>query len=223
MWITKLTWKHDCMLGNRCKKFNVSATGYPLDTYEENGRRYHTYFKVLNGKEEDINEFVEDLKKDKRVLELEFEGNSLFFLSYYEIEELVPTTFYHKRIFFVKPIVVDNGGVEHWELASWKKEYLSEFIINTQKTTHGLEFFKILKIEQTKITDVYFPHAMPKLTKGQKSAFELAFNEGYYKYPRETDLQSLAKLAKVSLPTFREHIMRAEERLIPDLVKSLPK
>jgi predicted DNA binding protein len=223
MWVTKLTWKHDCMVGNRCKKHNVSATGYPLETYEEKGKRYHTYFKVLNGRDENIIAFVEDLKKDKRVLEVEFEGNTVFFRTYYNIDELVPTTFYHKKIFFVKPIVVDTQGVEHWELASWKKEYLSDFILNTQKSTEGLEFFKVLKIEQTKITDVFFPHAMPLLTKGQKNALELAYKEGYYSFPRKIELQKLAKIAKVSLPTFREHLMKAEERLMPNLIKSISK
>jgi predicted DNA binding protein len=52
-------------------------------------------------------------------------------------------------------------------------------------------------------------------------AFELAIENGYYSWPKGTDFIELAKKMKVSVPTFREHLKRAESKLIPDLIKTI--
>ena len=48
MWICKLKWKHDCIIGKRCEKFNVKVIGYPIDFYEEEikikGKNVKKYF-----------------------------------------------------------------------------------------------------------------------------------------------------------------------------------
>jgi predicted DNA binding protein len=220
MWITKLVWRHDCMLGNRCRKYNVTSIGFPLDMLEEKGTRYYSHFDTLLGREEDIRAFVADLKKDKRAKEVEFEGNTLFFLAALPKDEKIPTTHYNRKIFFMKPVVVDSKGYEHWEIASWKKEHLMEFIASTKRDTEKLEGFKVQKIVKTKLTDVYFPHVMPILTKGQKKALELAYKNGYYDFPRKAELKQLAAISGISLSTFREHLRRAEKRIMPDIIRA---
>ena len=36
-------------------------------------------------------------------------------------------------MFFVKPMVLDNSGYEHWEIASHKKDEITEFLDNVEK------------------------------------------------------------------------------------------
>ena len=62
---------------------------------------------------------------------------------------------------------------------------------------------------------------MPFLTKGQKRAIELATQRGYYNFPRKTELKHLAKEAGISLSTFREHLRKAEKKVMPDLIRNV--
>lgn len=213
MWITKLKIKHDCIIGNRCEKFKITTTGIPFNVFQEKGVTYSPQIQTLHGDKKKIKIFIEDLKKDKRIRNLEIEGNTLFLL---EIrKEKIPATFYHPKLIHVKPVFVDSKGYEYWEIASWTKKMLTEFIENLEREIKNVE---ILKIEQTKLTDIYFSRLMPKLTDYQKRAIELAFENGFYEWPKKTDLGKLAKLMKISIPTFREHLKRAEEKLMPNLI-----
>lgn len=219
MWVAKLRLRHeDCVIGSRCKKFNVTSIGVPFNTYTSGNFQYFSHFETLQGKDEDIKKFVEDLKKDSSIENLEVQGNSLFFLVKVPAEKTIPTTHYDPRIFFLKPVFVDNKGYEHWEIGSWKKEIINEFIMNLQKESYEL---KILKITDEKLTDIYFPQVMPFLTKQQKKALEIAVENDYYNYPRKAELKDLAKIAGISLSTFREHLRRAEKRIMPDLVRNV--
>jgi len=219
MWVAKLKIKHDdCVVGTRCKKFNIISIGVPFNSYQDDKFQYFSHFETLSGKEEDIKSFIEDLRKDKTVINLEIEGNSIFFLVKISKKQIIPTTHYNPKTFFLKPVIVDTQGYEMWEIGSWKKELLNEFIINLEKENF---YVKILKIENTKLTEVYFPQVMPQLTKNQKQAIELAYKHGYYDFPRKVELDQLSKFAKKSLSTFREHLRKAEKKLMPDLVRNV--
>jgi predicted DNA binding protein len=228
MWICKLKWKHDCIIGKRCKKFNVKVIGYPIDFYEEEmvvkGKKqkkyFYLHFEKIYGKEENIKKFFVDFKKDPKLKHLEIEGNMFFFA--YEVDLYdVPTSHYAKKTFFLKPIIVDEQGYEYWEIASWNRQNLMDFIKETKEKIKGMEDFKVMKIEKSKLSDIYFPQILPDLSPGQKKALELASDEGYFNYPRKIELRDLAKISGISLSTYREHLRRAEGKLIPNLKKNI--
>lgn len=216
MWVTRIKIKHDCIIGNRCEKFKVTTTGNPFNVFQEKGRTYSPQIHTIHGDEKNIKEFIKDLKKDKRIKNLEVEGNTIFLTE--TRKEKIPATFYHPKLIYVKPVFVDKEGYEYWEVASWTKKILIDFIEHLEKDIKNVE---IIRIEQTKLTDIYFPHLMPHLSKNQKKAIELAFEHGYYTWPKKTDLSKLANLMNISVATFREHLKRAEEKLMPNLIKSL--
>jgi len=216
MWITRIKIKHDCVIGNRCEKFEVTTTGTPFNVFVEKGITHSPQVQTLQGDEENIKDFIDDLRKDKRITHLEVEGNTVFFIEVRK--EKIPASFHHIKLIFVKPVFVDKEGYEHWEVASWKKSILTDFISSMEKEIGKV---KVLKIEETKLTDIYFAHLLPRLTSNQKRAIELAFENGFYAWPKRTDLGELARIMKVSIPTYREHLKRAEEKLMPDLIKSI--
>lgn len=216
MWITKLKIKHDCVIGNRCEKFKVTTLGTPFNVFQEKEITYAPQVQTLHGKEENIKAFIKDIKNDNRIKNLEIEGNTIFFVEVRK--DKIPSTFYHQRLIHVKPVFVDAEGYEYWEIASWNKKFLTEFIIKIEKEVGAL---KILKIEQTKLSEIYFPRIMPNLTHHQKQAIELALEKGFYEWPKKTNLIKLAKLMSVSVPTFREHLKRAEEKILPNLTTLL--
>jgi predicted DNA binding protein len=220
MWLLKVRWKHDCIVGNRCAKFGVTAVGIPLDAYKEKGEWRYLHFQKLVGTEEKISALVKDLRGDPKIKELEVQGDTVFFTYALRAAERVPTTFYHKKVFFLKPVIVDKRGYEHWEIASTKKDYLMEFVAQTRRL-RGLKDLKIEKIVQAKVNQIYFPQIMPLISREQQAAIELAAREGYFDYPRKTELRDLARLSKKSLSTFREHLRKAEKKLIPGLIRGL--
>lgn len=218
MWITKLKLKHaDCPIVNRCEKFNVIVLSYPSTWYEKKGKKFATttcYFQSNDEKQK--NKFIDDLKADRRISNLEVSGDVFT----YEInlgKEGEHVMLYHtKQIIFVKPTVNHYDGHEYWEVASWKREELEEFI---KALKNHMDICEIMKMENSPLTDVYFPNVMPKLSMHQKTAIELAYENGYYSYPKKITLEQLAKIAKVGVSTFQEHLRKAELKLLPVIIE----
>jgi len=212
MWVVKLKLKHDCIIGNRCEKFGVVLQSYDLNEEVRKNKVLTSSLHQMIGDKQDINKFTSDLKKDKRVDYFEVNENTLFLV---ESSKNKPVSQFSKRMFFVKPVIIDEKGVEHWEIASHEKDELIRFI---EKVEPLCDVFKLLSIKSTKLKDVYFPKVLPKLTDLQKKALELAVKNGYYKVPKETNLRDLAKLMKISLATYQKHLQVAESKIMPDIL-----
>ncbi|KAB1188738.1 MULTISPECIES: helix-turn-helix domain-containing protein [Haloferax] len=52
------------------------------------------------------------------------------------------------------------------------------------------------------------------LTQSQRQAFELAREEGYYRWPREVSTRELASMLDISKTTLLEHLRKAESKLL---------
>ena len=214
MWLTRLKIKHDCTIGSRCEKFSCTAYSIPLGNWKDKNLEYAIERHIIVGSDKDVATFLLDLKTDKRIRNLEISKNAVFFVERRKRKE-IPSFHWNPRIFFIKPVFVDNKGFEYWEIASWKKENLTKFIKNLEKNRE-MEVI-IEKIHEIKLEDVYFPKLMPKLSERQKRAFELAVEHGYYNFPRKIGLRGLARVMKVSISTLQEHLRKAEENIIPSL------
>ena len=212
MWVSKLKIKHDCTIGNRCEKFKCVSYSMPLGNWHDKNYEYTTERHTIEGNENNVKEFLKDLKKDKRVVNVEISKNTFFFIGKRK-KEKIPSSYWNSKIFFIKPVFVDKDGYEYWEIASWKREVITNFIKCLEREK-GLTL-DIQKIKEVKLDDIHFPHVMPKLSPKQKRAFELAVEHGYYKFPRKIGLKKLAKIMKVSVSTFQEHLRKAEEKIIP--------
>ena len=218
MWVTRLKLRHDdCPVVPRCKKYHVIVLSYPSSWYEKNGNKFATttcFFQ--SGEEKDRKKLLKAVKADKRITNLEISGD----IFTYEInlgKKGQHVMLYHtKNIFFVKPVVNHFDGHEYWEVAAWKKPELQKFINALAKS---MDSCNILKMENTKLTDVYFPNVMPKLSKQQRKAVDLAYIHGYYSYPRKITLEKLAKMSKVKISTFQEHLRKAELKLLPAIIE----
>jgi predicted DNA binding protein len=215
MWIAEIKLKHDCVLGNRCAEFGVSLQSLDLNEEAKGSVLKTSSIHQMKGEMKDVRKFVEDLKKDKRVTYLEFSGKTLFLI---EKAKKKPVSFFNRRMFFVKPVVIDNEGYEYWEIASHKKEELIRFI---GKVEPLVDVFELIGIKQIQLENIYFPKVMPKLTDKQQKALELAIEKGYYQIPKGINLRALAKLMKISLATYQVHLQKAESKIIPDTISFL--
>ena len=215
MWVAKIRLKHDCIIGNRCKKFKVVMQSLDLNEEKKNNKVLTSSIHQLVGNEKNIKRLVNDLKRDKKTEFIEFNGQTLFLV---ETAKKKPVSHFSKKMFFVKPVVIDAQGNEHWEIASHLKEELMGFI---NKVKPLVNEFDLLSLKNTSLQNVYFPKVMPNLTVLQKKALELAIKEGYYEAPKKTNLRALAMLSKVSLATYQKHLQKAESKVIPDTLTFL--
>jgi predicted DNA binding protein len=209
MWIAKLKLKHNSRIANRAKEYNISCHSILMGKPIKNKVSYVSGLHYLVGDEENIKKFARDLKKDKGVKELELKGNVFSML---ETAKGIPSYHLETNIFFVKPVLSNNDGFEYWEIASWSKQYLIKFIEKLEKSKIQLE---ILKLYNSKLDEIHFPKIMPRLTKKQKRAIELAISNGYYKYPRKVNLDKLADEMGIGISTFQEHLRKAENKILP--------
>lgn len=203
------------MIGNRCKKFGIVMQSLDLNEEKKAGKVVTSSIHQLIGDQKKILQFVADLKKDPRTKYTELNGNSLFLV---DTARKKPVSEFSKRMFCVKPVIIDIQGYEHWEIASHQKEELMRFIQNVKPL---VKEFELLTLKNTPLQQVYFPKVMPELTELQKKALELAVKEGYYQAPKRVGLRKLAQMMKISLATYQKHLQKAESKVIPDVLSFL--
>ncbi len=213
MWILKFTnWHKTCVIRPLCVKHDVTDLVYLINQWQDKEHWYYTELHILQGSSEAKKKFLHDMKKDPTTKNIEPCGEHIITLNARPITKKFYSTLFDPRIIHVKPVVQRADGFEDWELASWDKEPL-------MKVLKIPEFeIKVKCIQQEHLQDIFLPHIHPKLPPKQREAIELAVKEGYYDVPRLTDIAQLAKIAKISRPTFQEHLQRAEKKLVPFLV-----
>ena len=213
MCLLKLLIKHDFTIGNRCEKFKCVSYSMGLGSWREKGLWHISERHTIEGDPGKVRAFFADIRKDPRVHNLEISGNTLFFVGVYNYR--IPSSLFNPKMFFTKPVYVDNKGVEHWEVACHDRGILSAFL--KEMGNQNYEHVEMLQFKDTRLNNIYFPAIAPDLTEKQKRAFELAVSEGYYDIPKRSDLKRLSQLMKISLATYQEHLKRAEAKIIPKL------
>ncbi|PIY59961.1 hypothetical protein COY95_04290 [Candidatus Woesearchaeota archaeon CG_4_10_14_0_8_um_filter_47_5] len=212
MWIAKLRIRHDDWILDKTLKYNLTASGIPLNSYKKNGKQYHNGMVFLNGAEENKQKFINSLRKDQRIKKSKAVGSQVYVLIESE-DHIAPLM--DDALFFIKPVFFEKG-YEYWELGSWEKKPIKEFYTQIKKIAE----VKILKLRQEN-PSVFVQHAVPRLTEKQKRALELALENGYYTYPRTISVEELAQKAGMPRTTFQEHLRKGEAKLMHLLINSL--
>ena len=214
MWVTKikLTDK-ECIWATRCKKFNIYDYQYPLGFYKVKEGLALMMYHVLEGNNKNIKRYVRGVKKDKRIKKLEVKKNFIVSLAIEKRTKKELKAFealYNEKLIYIKPGINSPDGSEIWEIASFDRKDLIKLINFIEKYYQG----ELLFLKEIKIPKIFIPEIMPELTDKQYNAFKIASKKGYYEFPRKTNLHKLAKLAKISRPTFEEHLRKAEIKLL---------
>lgn len=208
MWVAKIRVKSPKYgLGGFAVKHGVTLTGYPLRHWEAKGKYSHWFVMGnISGPEQNKKTFFKDGLKQGLFTELE--KNKDFFIGIMRVQRTTDPVF-NPRVIWLKPALISSEGYQIWELASWKKEVLQNAIAASRKLQG-----KVLKLTQEKVGDVSLVGFKPELTAKQQKAYELASDNGYYEYPRKTELKVLAKKMGVSYSTYQAHLRKAERALL---------
>ncbi len=210
MWVGKLQIRHDDWILDKTLKFNLTATGIPLNSYKKAGKQYHTGMVFIKGLEKNKQDFIGSLRKDKRIKDLKANGNQIFVLIQGDdhISPLMP-----KELFFIKPVYFEKG-YEYWDIGCWEKKIIVEFYEKIKKIAEVKVIF-IKKCEPA----IFIQHTVPKLTQKQKYAIEQALEHGYYEYPRKISVEKLADKLGQKRTTFQEHLRKAECKVMNVLLQ----
>jgi len=209
MWVAKFKINgENSVIGSRAKKFGVSLSGYPISVHRRKDASYISFVAFIFGEEDKVNNFKKELAKDEKIISLEGKDN---FIICQIKEDLKFWPAVQDKIIHIKPVVVEESGLEYWTLGSHDKKELCKFIDVYEKTHHG----ELLKISEEEITNFSVISIQPKLTFKQKNAIEMAIKKGYYHYPRKTDVKELAKDLGLSYSTYQAHLRKAEMKLLP--------
>lgn len=224
MWVLKFKSKEEFNIYNkRCIEFNVRIHFYSQKYYYEKNNIHFINSGIISGEEINKTAFFKDLKKDKKIKDIEI--NNDFFISTYsekKTEERVSAlkTIYNQKITFLKPAVLDEKGFEEWEIASFDRKDLENVLTQAKKLQKitGVDF-KLLSFKQQKIKNLMIQSIIPNLSKQQQKAIELAIENNYYGYPRKITLKKLAHLMNISESTYQFHLAKAEEKILPFFYK----
>ncbi|MGB9958165.1 helix-turn-helix domain-containing protein [Haloferax prahovense] len=134
-----------------------------------------------------------------------------FFLEYDPSDmmcpELLKQGFVHSA-----PTQIENGR-ERWEVwfAGAREEIQPR--IETVMDETGAEI-RVASISTSEGAEPERSRRLDTLTRSQRQAFELAREEGYYRWPREVSTRELAAEMDISKTTLLEHLRKAESKLL---------
>jgi len=218
MWYFKFKYKHsDCFSAPKLEELKLNVSHYYFGNYTKGKWVYTSAIQHLKGEGKNIKKYIKYLKNHKNLVKIEVYGDIIFIQIKHKKDLTVYRAIYDPIFIYPAPAYLSKDGFEIIEVACWDKRPIMELIssLEQNKTT---EHFEILSLVEKKTDDIYVARLLPPLPRKQKEAIKLAFQSGYYNFPRKIDLNELAKIAKVSKPTFRENLRKAEAKLIPKLI-----
>jgi predicted DNA binding protein len=118
-----------------------------------------------------------------------------------------------------EPPATVNGSFELHNLLAPRKVNFVKLKSVLQK--HKREF-KVLSVKEIRTEGEQLPRVSWRkvLTPRQLEALRLAYEKGFYYYPRRVHIADLAAEAKLSRSTYQEHLRLAEVKLIRSLLQS---
>lgn len=209
MWVAKIKFSSKgTLIGAKAEKYGVTLFDFVLSYfYEKDEVIVHTA-GTLFGSDKNKMLFVNELKKEDRVLN--FEVREDFFVGTIK-EPSYTKQIYTKEVIQIAPVLISDKGYEIITIGCFKREPLIKIANILKRERSG----NLISIQQKKIKSISVMRVHPELTKKQKISIELAIKNGYYHSPRNINVKNLAKLAKLSFSTYQVHLRKAEEKLIP--------
>ncbi len=211
--VLKIT--HDCPFANISRK-------YPSMKMFSWCNREHEVYEVIAEKQEEYSAVMEELSKVTQVLEVLSDRHNVHLITttcFCNMDNSVTKNIDQFYILHVPPVIYDQGW-EYYRLIVFKHEDLRKLMQRLED--RGFVFDVVRKVpfdgfiasSLTLTADALFSN----LTEKQTDALLTAYNYGYYRLPRKTDVQTIANKRRVPRTTFQEHLKKAENKLVMSLV-----
>lgn len=104
---------------------------------------------------------------------------------------------------FLESAISDKEGFVNWKIITVSNSALRELIEKLENSGCIVEIKKISKLNKKNL-----------LTKRQEEIIKLAYEKGYYDYPKKITLKELAKIFSITPSTLQEILQRGEKKII---------
>ncbi len=156
MWQAKVKFSSEnTLIGSKAAKHKISLFGFPLSYYYEKEWIVVQIAGTIFGSENNKKAFLKELKKEKRVVDLELNEDFLIGI----IKEPIYTkSIYNKDIIHISPVLISEEGYEIINVGSFDREKLMQIIKLMEEIYQG----KLLSIQQRKIKSISVMRVHPK-------------------------------------------------------------
>jgi len=193
------------------RKHNVVLTLHTLHARRDGENTVVTRALVAQGK--DASKFVEDFKNLKGDRLLHEEENII----YYEHRPGDAVMDGAIRDAFVLDLTA-RCGAEEWTVASWNKTALKQIVTRVNKSSGTKARITSLKED---LASPFLHEPLNKLSRKQREMVQAAAAQGYYGFPRRLSAEQLAARLGRDESTVREHLRRAEQKIIEHVVSGV--
>jgi predicted DNA binding protein len=219
MWVARFKLHDDeDIYSSICLKNKVECFAIPYTNFEKKGKINLIVGMILIGEERNKKSFIDDLKKDRRIVSVERYHDFILVHAAHPVSRESRAEikrFYNPEYIIVRPVHLTIDGWESWEVACIDRKELNKLIDAAIKYYHG----KLISVQEETLHNVASLGFLPELTDKQLESLKLAYKEGYYSYPHALTIPNLAKKAKKSYSTFQEHLSKAENKLVEHFLK----
>ncbi len=209
---------HDCPFGNFSRKFPSLKMFFWC-----NGE--HDVIEVASVDEPEQALVMEELAKLPGIIEQTYEKNRIHLIlkqcsCHYKgtISELIDEF----NILHLSPVIYIRGW-EYYRVIVFRHEDIDRLFERAVENGYEYEIVRkapfdgMISNTLTLTADALFSN----LTKKQLRALLMAHSNGYYQFPRQTNVKNLAAMKRVPRTTLQEHLQKAESKLVSSLVPFL--
>ncbi|UCH05180.1 MAG: helix-turn-helix domain-containing protein [Candidatus Thorarchaeota archaeon] len=206
--------RHACNLGNISSDF----PSIKILKWCNNGREV---IELVGGTEKDYSRVVKTISEITDVIEEMSDGHKVHLITRTcscGIEDLVGKSVEETGLLPILPIVFRKGweyhriiALRHDDINALLEQFKDQsfFPVVLRKVVfNGFSGSSMTFTADTLFSD---------LTEKQMDALLTAYRHGYYKLPRDSDIQTIAAERRVARTTFQEHLKKAENKLVSSL------
>jgi len=206
---------HDCPFGNISRKFPS------LKMFVWCNREYEV-IEVIVEKPEEYLAVMDELSKIGGIVDESSDRDRVHIVTkrcFCTSENSVGKNIDALDLLHVSPVVYERGW-EYFRVIAFRHEDLKKLLQRLEEMAYGVEVLRrvpfngFIASSLTLTADALFSD----LTEKQMDALLTAYNNGYYRLPRQADVEAIASKKRVPRTTFQEHLKKAENKIIASLV-----
>ena len=206
---------HDCPFGNISRKFPSLKMFVWCN-------REHEVIEAIVEKQEEFSAVMEEISKIGGIIEVSSDRHNVHLITkkcFCTTENSVGKNIDAFDLLHVLPVVYEKGW-EYYRVIAFRHRDLKGLLERLEE--RGFVFDVLRKVpfngfiasSLTLTADALFSD----LTEKQVDALLTAYRHGYYRLPRQADIQTIARERQVPRTTFQEHLKKAENKLVASLV-----
>ncbi len=209
---------HDCPFGNFSRKFPSLKMFFWC-----NGD--HDVIEIVSVSSNDEEQVMEELTQLSGIIEQTFEKGRIHLIVKQcacKYEGTISDLIDEFSILHLLPVIHDEGW-EYYRTIVFRHEDIDNLFQRFDEKGYQYEIIRkapfegVISGSLTLTADALFS----SLTEKQLAALVIAHSNGYYNFPRQTNVKNLAALKRIPRTTFQEHLQKAESKLLTSLIPFL--